>query len=71
MQFYPHQTQLSTSKLTAIFILVLGFVFVHFDPQLINKLLFFYLASDLVNFSLNSRTFFSFVLGFGFLQSNL
>jgi len=41
MQIDPFQTQLSALKLIAIFILFLGSEFVHFDPQLTNKLLIF------------------------------
>jgi hypothetical protein len=33
-----HSTQLSAPKFVAFFILVIGYEFVHFDPQLINKL---------------------------------
>jgi len=32
-----HSTQLSAPKFVAFFILVIGYEFVHFDPQLINK----------------------------------
>jgi len=38
MQFHHCQTQLPTPKLTIIFILIFGFEFVLFDPQLTNKL---------------------------------
>jgi hypothetical protein len=35
---HPYQIQMSTWKLATFFTLVLGFEFVNFDPQLINKL---------------------------------
>jgi len=39
MQIDTCQTQLSTPKLTIIFILVFGYEFMHFNPHLTNKLL--------------------------------
>jgi hypothetical protein len=39
MQFNSRQTQISALKFAAFFILVLDSEFVHFDPQLTNKLL--------------------------------
>jgi hypothetical protein len=57
MQFHSYQTQLSAPKLIVIFILVLGSKFMHFYPQLTNKLLiFFNLTRDLVNSSLFIHT---------------
>jgi hypothetical protein len=35
---HPCQIQMSAWKLATFFTLILGFEFVHFDPQLINKL---------------------------------
>jgi hypothetical protein len=72
MQSHHCQTQLSTSKLTVIFILVLGTKFVYFDSQLTNK----FLISSIwpLIWSISTPTFmrpFQFSHCFEFFQSTL
>jgi hypothetical protein len=70
MQLHSTKLNYQPQSLLPFFILVIGYEFVHFDPQLINKLPISLIPPpDLINSNPCFHIpFFGLVFGFGFLQ---